>query len=427
MYPITGERHESDHRIGGCSVRELVSTYGTPLYVVDEATLRYNCQQFTTTLRDHYPNATVAYASKAGLTVGIANIIASEQLGADVVSGGELYTILQSRVDPERVYFHGNNKSGSEIDLAIRHCVTIVVDNAHELAHIQAIATDLQQPARVLFRLNPGIDVHTHRYIKTGHGDSKFGLTVDEAIPLMQRVVAGDWAVLRGIHAHIGSQIMDEAPFQMVVRWLVATAATLIQVLNHPIDAINCGGGFGISYTAGDTAPNIPRIIHQMTETLKQSCAEHAIPLPRLIVEPGRSIIGNAGVTLYTIGAVKSVPQGSQYIFVDGGMADNPRFMMYQSAYTFDVISAEPSLQTGVFKIAGKFCESGDVLADGVTLPVPQPNDIMIVYGTGAYNYSMSSNYNRYCKPAMVLVNNGTSRVLVKRETYADIVRHDMP
>lgn len=424
--PITTTKGAQDIFVGGCSLNELAATYGTPLYVLDESTIRSNCQLFTHILAEHYPNFTVAYASKAGLNIGISNLIASENLGADVVSGGELYTVLNSDIDPEKVYFHGNNKSREELSLAIENHIRIVVDNPFELALIETIASDLNKKALIMFRIKPGIEAHTHEYIKTGHIDSKFGLPFEEILPLIQTVDQSEWATFIGIHAHIGSQIFDIQPYYDLVSILVSFMESIKNVTGKDILELNCGGGFGIQYTDNEQAPDIAEIILQMATELKLLCQEKKLERPKLVFEPGRSIIANAGVTLYSVGATKYVSGGSNYLFVDGGMADNPRPMMYQSKYTFDILNPKTPNRMD-YKIAGKFCESGDILADNVSLPIASVDDIIVVYGTGAYNYSMASNYNRFCKPAMVLVNNESHRLLVKRETYQDIIQYDIP
>ena len=423
--PITFKKSINDIFIGGCSLKDLGHTYGTPLYILDEATIRFNCQQFTNILTEHYPNYTIAYASKAGLNIGISNLIASEGIGADVVSGGELYTVLKSNIDPQSVYFHGNNKSVQELEMAIEHNIRIVVDNQHELHQIQAIAESKQKKALIMFRIKPGIEAHTHEYIKTGHIDSKFGLSFSETLPLISSVHQSNWGTFIGIHSHIGSQIFDITPYYDLIAILVQFVETIYQELNIDVPELNCGGGFGIQYTPSDDAPDVSDIILKMATELKLLCDAKKRPRPKIIFEPGRSIIANAGVTLYSIGGSKQVEGGTHYLFIDGGMADNPRPMMYQSEYTFDIVHPSSDHQT-TYTIAGKFCESGDILAKNVTLPTANPNDHLVVYGTGAYNYSMASNYNRFCKPAMVLVNQGEPRLIIKRETYEDIIRYDV-
>ena len=423
--PLTTNKQAQDILVGGCSLNELASHYGTPLYVLDETTIRENCRTFTRTLTEHYPNFTIAYASKAGLNIGISNLIASESVGADVVSGGELFTVLNSQIDRNKIYFHGNNKSKEELRLAIKNEVRIVVDNHHEFDMIEAIATAENKQALIMFRIKPGIEAHTHEYIKTGHIDSKFGMVFDDTLPLIKRIEAEDWAQFIGIHAHIGSQIFDMQPYYDLVSILVSFMKTIQTEFGINVPELNCGGGFGIQYTEDDKAPDISDIILSMASELKLLCQENNLARPKLVFEPGRSIIANAGVTLYSVGATKKVEGGSHYMFVDGGMADNPRPMMYQSQYTFDVLSPKTPNREH-YKIAGKFCESGDILADNVNLPIVNRDDVVVVYGTGAYNYSMASNYNRFCKPAMVLVNDGHHRLLVKRETYDDLIQHDI-
>ena len=422
--PISFKKSADDIFVGGCSLTELATTYGTPLYVLDEATIRSNCQQFSKILTEHYPNFTIAYASKAGLNIGIANLIASEGIGADVVSGGELYTVLKSNIDPTKVYFHGNNKSSQELELAIDHNIRIVVDNAHELSLIQSIAESKQKKALIMFRIKPGIEAHTHEYIKTGHNDSKFGLEFTETLPLISMVHQSKWGQFIGIHSHIGSQIFDITPYYDLISILVGFIDTIYTDLNIEVEELNCGGGFGIQYTSHDAPPDISKLILQMATELKLLCDEKKRRRPKVVFEPGRSIIANAGVTLYTVGGIKKIDGGTHYLFIDGGMADNPRPMMYQSEYTFDIIRPSTSDQS-TYTIAGKFCESGDILAKNIPLPTAKPNEHIVVYATGAYNYSMASNYNRFCKPAMVLVNQNKSRLLIKRETYEDIIRYD--
>ena len=424
--PMTFKKSANDIIIGGCPLSQLAADYGTPLYVLDEATIRNNCQLFTNVLNEHYPNYTIAYASKAGLNIGISNVLASEGIGADVVSGGELFTVLNSHIDPNKIYFHGNNKSIKEIALAVDHNIRIVVDNTYELELIESIATEKNKRAQIMFRVKPGIEAHTHEYIKTGHIDSKFGLEFKEILPLIDTVSKSKWGSFIGIHAHIGSQIFDINPYYDLISILVDFIGQIKRDLGYDVQELNCGGGFGIQYTEDDQAPDISKIILQMATELKLLCDEKKYPHPKLIFEPGRSIIANAGVTIYGIGATKTVPGGKNYLFIDGGMADNPRPMMYQSEYTFDIVAPSTTDQA-TYTIAGKFCESGDILAKNIKLPIAKPNEHIVVYGTGAYNYSMASNYNRFCKPAMVLVHNGSSRVLIQRETYEDIIRYDAP
>ena len=424
IWPITIKKTNNDILIGGCSLSQLAKTYKTPLYIIDEATIIHQCQLFTQLLTKHYPNYCVAYASKAGLNIGISNIMGAQGIGADVVSGGELYTVLNSTINADSVYFHGNNKSLEELSLAIDHNIRLVVDNEDELKNIASIAQQKNKQALLMFRIKPGIEAHTHEYIKTGHFDSKFGLPLDEALPLIKQVSESNWGEFIGIHAHIGSQIFDNAPYIDLVKILIDFVITIQKELGISIRELNCGGGFGVPYTKHDQASNASNIVLTMANEVKRLCDKHQLKHPKLIFEPGRSLIAQSGVTLYTIGAIKPIKNHETYVFVDGGMADNPRPMMYQSNYTFDIISPK-SDQLDYYTIAGKFCESGDILARNIQLPIMEKNQHLVVFGTGAYNYSMASNYNRFCKPAMVSVFNEQSRLLVKRETYQDIIQHD--
>ena len=424
IYPSTFQKRIDDIYIGSCSLKELATTYGTPLYVLDEQTIRNNCRVFTHILDEHYPNFTIAYASKAGLNLGIANIIASENCGVDVVSGGELHTALNSNISTDRIYFHGNNKSIQELTLAIEHDIRIVIDNQFELSNIEQIASQLNKQALIMFRIKPGIEAHTHEYIKTGHIDSKFGLTFEETMPLIETVHNSTWGTFTGVHAHIGSQIFEIQPYFDLVAILLDFIKQIKTTYDINTPELNYGGGFGIQYVDTDQAPDISSIILNMANETKLLCDSHSLILPKLIFEPGRSIIANSGVTIYSAGATKVIPNVKNYLFVDGGMADNPRPITYKAKHTFDVISPK-SPDFKLYTIAGKFCESGDILAENIKLPTVSPNDHIVVYGTGAYNYSMASNYNRSCKPAMVLVNNGQHREIVRRESYNDIMRFD--
>lgn len=425
--PLSTEKTKNHSiKIGGVSVEKLVKTHGSPLYVLDEITLRENCRKYTKILEDIYPNATVAYASKAGMTVGILNVIAEEGLGSDIVSGGEIYTALKSNLDTEKLYFHGNNKSDDELRLAMTHGIRIVIDNQTEVERIIDLCNTESLHAKVLVRLKPEIEAHTHEYIKTGQIDSKFGISKEDLLEVIQQLHEHENIQFLGIHGHIGSQIFDIEPYEDLARIMAGHAAAIKTALGIEIAEMNLGGGIGIQYTTEDDPPPVSDVIEHMIYSLKTALDEHNLAYPKLILEPGRSITATAGVTLYTIGAVKSIPGIKDYIFVDGGMADNPRFILYKSKYTFEISGKHHKSNGKLFTIAGKFCESGDVLGKDVMLPTPERGDIMVVYGTGAYNYAMASNYNRFCKPAMVMVNNGKVQPIVKRETYEDLVKNDV-
>ncbi len=412
-------------QVGGVSASDLVAKHGSPLYVMDAETLKQNCLDYIDTFKEHHPDAVVAYASKALLTVGIAKRMAALGMGFDVCSGGEIYTLLQAGVDTDTVYFHGNNKSEAELRLAISNHIRIVLDNQEELNRINAIVAKTGQSARLLVRLKPEIEAHTHEYIKTGQIDSKFGVEKDLLIPIIKEIIASEGLAFCGIHAHIGSQIFDVDPYHDLVQIMVGYMEQIKDETGATVDELDLGGGFGIQYISSDDPPNVREVLSRMITELKSGCAELDLPVPKIIVEPGRSVAATAGLTLYTVGTLKSIPGIKEYAFVDGGMADNVRPIMYQADYTFECANRTKDVADTTYTIAGKFCESGDVLAKAVQLPKLKVGDLIAVYGTGAYNYTMSSNYNRYCRPAMVIVENGLSDVLVKRETYEDLVRLD--
>jgi len=412
--------------IGGADVVALAKKHGTPLYLMDEVTLRGNCRSYSDVLKKSYPNHLVAYAGKANLNVGILNILADEGFGVDVVSGGELFTALKSNMDPQNIVFHGNNKSEEEIVLALKHRIRLVLDNEQELEMVSDLAQKAGVKARVMFRIKPEIEAHTHEYIKTGQIDSKFGMDKKDMINVVKRLSSNPNFEFLGIHSHIGSQIFDIEPFEDLADLMVDHLAKLKTELGMEIQELNLGGGIGIRYTEEDDPPEIAAYLERLVSRLVEGCESKGVTLPKLILEPGRSIVGNAGVTLYKVGAVKEIPGIKDYIFVDGGMADNPRPIMYQAKYSFVLGNKPDAAANKPYSIAGKFCESGDVLAEGVFLPDVQVGDVLVVYCTGAYNYSMASNYNRFQRPAMVMVKDGSSSEIIRRETYDDVIQYDV-
>ena len=414
--PITTE--EKEHLfIGGCDTVELAEKYGTPLYVIDEQTIRAVCRDYKRAF-SKYENVRFMFASKALCTLATSQIIASEGFGFDVVSAGEIYTVYKAKTDMSKVLFNGNNKSQEELDLALKLGVgRISVDNFTELSMLDN--------ADILLRITPGIECHTHEYIQTGHLDSKFGFDmsgIDEAVEIILKKNLR----LHGLHAHIGSQIFETKVYSDEVEIVVDELVKKKKKFGLNLNEINLGGGLGVKYTEDDCPPSIDEIADVILSKLYKVIEKHKINPPLLILEPGRSIVSPAGATLYKIGASKQVPNGTKYVAVDGGMADNPRPSMYNSKYSA-VIANKPfdldSLQK--VTIAGRFCESGDILIKNIELPNPQKNDILCVFNTGAYNFSMASNYNRVQKPAMVLVNNSQSDMIVKRETLDDLISHD--
>jgi diaminopimelate decarboxylase len=412
--------------IGGCDVADLVRCFGSPLYILDETTLRESCRQYRQSLERTYPGASLPlYASKAWSCLAVCAVVASEGFGLDVVSGGELYTALQAGVDPSRIYFHGNNKSQEELAMAVEVGCTVVVDNWYELQLLSDLVSVSDAPARVMIRFTPGIECHTHEYIRTGRLDSKFGFDPEQLPTLFQQVAATPHLHCIGLHAHIGSQIFELEPHQdlagvLVKAFLEARAAGLT------VEEINVGGGLGIRYTEQDDPPSIGDWVQHVSQAVLTACRDQGIEdLPKLLCEPGRSLIGTACVTAYQVGSRKDIPGLRSYITVDGGMSDNPRPITYQSLYRAVVANHMNEPASEIVTIAGKHCESGDVLVKDVPLATTQPGDILVLLATGAYNYSMSSNYNRLVRPAAVLVNEGDASLILLRETYADLLRND--
>ncbi|MBD2521322.1 diaminopimelate decarboxylase [Nostoc sp. FACHB-133] len=439
LLPLTARVHNHDSlEIGGCDVTTLVKQFGSPLYILDEETLRSACQQYRDAFKQYYKGESqVLYASKAWNCLAVCAIAASEGLGIDVVSGGELYTALQAGVSPEKIYLHGNNKSREELILAIESGVTIVADNWYELRTLVEIAgeqgsrgavgenvTSSPLHIRIMLRLTPGIECHTHEYIRTGHLDSKFGFDpndLDEVFTFVSQQPTLDCV---GVHAHIGSQIFERQPHQdlaaVMVQWLRDAGKYGLNITE-----LNVGGGLGIKYTESDDPPSIEEWVKAICEVVQEACAVENLPLPKLLSEPGRSLIATACVTAYTIGSSKVIPEIRTYVAIDGGMSDNPRPITYQSVYRAVVANKMSSPLTQTVTIAGKHCESGDILIHNALLPKTEPGDILVVMGTGAYNYSMASNYNRLPRPAAVVVANGEANLILQRETYQDLIRQD--
>ncbi|PZV04933.1 MAG: diaminopimelate decarboxylase [Leptolyngbya sp.] len=438
VFPLTACVNQADHlEVGGCDVVDLLQKFGSPLYILDEETLRTACRQYRDSFATYYPGESqVIYASKAWNCLAVCAIVASEGLGIDVVSGGELYTALQAGVDPTKLYLHGNNKSRDELVFAAESGCTIVVDNWLELKTLVEISSERHSnpsalhtphsalPIRVMIRLTPGIECHTHDYIRTGSIDSKFGFDPNQLDEVFQVLSRHPELSCIGLHAHIGSQIFELEPHHdlaaVMVQWLLkATHYGL------PIEILNIGGGLGICYTESDDPPSIEAWVKTVSEAIAQACDAHQVPYPMLISEPGRSLIGSACVTGYTIGAQKNIPNLRTYWSVDGGMSDNPRPITYQSVYRAVIANRMSAPLTEIITIAGKHCESGDVLIKDAKLAAAAPGDALVIPATGAYNYSMSSNYNRIPRPAAVLVNHGEINLILQRETYDDLIRQD--
>lgn len=415
--------------IGGCDTTELVKEFGSPLYVMDESLIRQNCRSYVGAFRSAYPDSEVIYASKVFSTRAICRLMQEEDMGLDVVSAGELYTALSVNFPVNRIYFHGNNKSPQELQMAIEAGVhRIVADSFYELELLNSIAAGLGKKADILLRLSPGIDAHTHHYIKTGTIDSKFGFCIanGQAMEAVLAAEAHPSLELWGIHCHIGSQIFDLESYAEAARTMMTFVRDMSVTTGKPVRELDLGGGLGIYYSDGDSPQQVGLYATCVADTVKACCLEFGLAQPKIIVEPGRSIVGEAGVTLYTIGAIKDIPGVRKYVAVDGGMTDNPRPALYQAKYEAALANRMNETATEKVSIAGKCCESGDMLIWDIELPAARSGDILAVSSTGAYNYSMSSNYNRNLKPAVVFVNEGRAKVVVKKETFEDLLRNDV-
>jgi diaminopimelate decarboxylase len=427
LLPLTAQlADENTLMVGGCSVPELVNQFGSPLYVLDELTLRTACRQYCEALGQSYPGEVqVLYASKAWSCMAICAVVNQEGLGLDVVSGGELYTALQAGVLPKNIYFHGNNKSREELQYALSVGATIIADNWLELEMLAELTQAQARPTpRVMLRITPGIECHTHEYVRTGHLDSKFGFDPNQLPDVFQFAQKHAHIQWVGLHAHIGSQIFELQPHAdltgVIVDWLMEA-----QRMGLAMTELNVGGGLGICYTEADDPPSIADWCQVIGQGIANACAARSLPLPKLLCEPGRSLIGTACITAYRIGSRKVIPNLRTYIAVDGGMSDNPRPITYQSEYRALIANRMQMAATEWVTVAGKHCESGDILLKNIHLPHCEPGDVLVVMDTGAYNYSMASNYNRLGRPAAVLVHEGEANLIVMRETFADLVRQD--
>ncbi len=415
--------------IGGMDTVALAKEYGTPLYVLDEDCVRENCRLYTKSMKDFYGgNGMILYASKALCTMALCKIIDSEGMGLDVVSGGELYTAYKAGFPMEKVYFHGNNKTNDELEMALDFGIgRFIVDNVDELYRLNELSERKGKTASILFRIKPGIDAHTHDFIMTGQIDSKFGVALEtgEAMEIIRLASTLSSVCVVGVHCHIGSQIFDLDPFKEAAKVMVNFMADVKNELGLSLSELNLGGGFGICYTEKDDPISYDKYMEAVSLVVKETAKKRDIPLPKVLMEPGRSIVGSAGITLYTVGSIKTIPGVRNYLSVDGGMGDNPRYILYEAEYDFLLANRATDEKTVTYTVAGKCCESGDLLGKDIRLPEAKSGDILAVLSTGAYNYSMSSNYNRIPRPALVMTSGGQAKVIVRRETYEDVIRND--
>ena len=416
--------------IGGMDTVELAAQFGTPLYVYDENSIRKSCRAFRDSLNDYYDgNGQVLYASKAFSCKEMYRIVQSEGLGADVVSAGEIYTAVSAGFNPGNLFFHGNNKTCDELEYAISLGIgRIIVDNLTELERINEIAKKNNKQVKIQLRIKPGIDAHTHDYIRTGQIDSKFGFSLEngEAMAAALRASEYENIDLLGVHCHIASQVTETEPFCEAADVMMNFINEFYLKTGVMFKELNLGGGFGVKYVESDGQIPFDSFLKAVSKELHRKASELSLPLPKIYIEPGRSIVGSAGVSLYTVGSVKIIENIRTYVAVDGGMSDNPRYALYQADYTVEIANKADKPKNMIATVAGKCCESGDLIQEHTPMQEVEVGDILAVLTSGAYQYSMASNYNRIARPAVVMVKDGEARVIIKRETYEDIIKNDL-
>ncbi|MDK2897013.1 MAG: diaminopimelate decarboxylase [Candidatus Atribacteria bacterium] len=423
---------DNELTIAGCNVVELARKMGTPLYLYDEEHMRSNMREYMTSFSESYPTSVVAYAGKAFLCSAFCRIIQQEGLWLDVVSGGEYYLARQANFPPERIIFHGNNKTDWERREVLKRGIgRWVIDSEMELEWLMEEAQNYSKgKLPVLFRITPGIDPHTHRHITTGTVDSKFGLPIEGGVAerAIAQALLSPWIEVCGVHCHIGSQISSLEPFEKAAEIMLEFMASFQKAKDFVLRELDMGGGLGVPYLDQEKEkfPSISQYVMAITDKVKETCARLSFPLPFLLVEPGRSIVNTAGSTVYQVGVIKEVPGGKKYVAVDGGMSDNPRPILYDARYQAVVANRVLSDTREVVSIAGKCCESGDVLINEIELPKMESGDILLVEGTGAYNFSMASRYNLLPCPGVVFLRQGEPYLVVRPENWGDLVQKDL-
>jgi len=413
--------------ISGCDVVELAKKYSTPLYVIDEVTLSLMIADYKRAF-SKYEKINMMFASKALMTSSVAKIISNAGFGFDVVSKGEIVTLLNAQIDLSKVSFNGNNKTKEEIIFALDNKISCFsVDNFYELQLLNELARERNIIQKIHLRITPGIECHTHEYIQTGQIDSKFGFNL-ENIDTCISLILTEYKNLElvGLHAHIGSQIFETQVYYDEIQVLLAEIKKIQDKFHIELNEINIGGGLGITYTKEDNPPSVFDIAKVIIKSIEDGCEKYGLEKPILFIEPGRSLVCSAGFSLYTVGSSKTIPNVRKYISIDGGMADNPRPSMYQAEYSAVIANKKEKENFEKVTVAGRFCESGDILIKDIELNSPKAGDILCVFATGAYCYSMSSNYNCTIKPAMVLINDGKSDLIVKRQTYEQLIQNDI-
>ena len=414
----------------GCDTIELARTYGTPLYVMSETAIRSRLRELSTSFMKRWPGSLAVYASKAFQTLELCRIVAQEGLGLDVVSGGELFAAIKAGFPPDRVFFHGNGKTEEELRMAVEQCVgRVVVDNLDELLALDRIALQAGKRQPILFRVTPGVDSHTHEYVSTGRIDSKFGIPLDPSVrdDYIGRALKMRGVELLGFHFHVGSQLLENDSHLLAIRVVLDLLADVHKAYGFTAREINLGGGFGVRYTNADAVHDLSHFTEPMMQAVQAGCAERSLPMPRVIIEPGRWVVGEAGITLYTVTSVKTIPGIKTWVAVDGGMTDNLRPALYGAKYEGTIADRPAASCDTTVNVAGKCCETGDVLIRDIAMQAPHRGDTLAVFTTGAYCHSMSSNYNRLPRPAVVMVAAGTSHLSVRRETYDDLVARELP
>ncbi len=422
--------NENGHlTIGGYDLTKIADEFGTPTYVMDEAVIRRNCRAYKESIDKYYNGKGLAlYASKALSCKYLYRIMKEENMGVDVVSGGEMYTALEAGFPAEKIYFHGNNKTEEEIRFALESGIgRVVADNYVDLERLNRIAGELGKKAKIIIRIKPGVDAHTHDFIMTGQIDSKFGVALEngEAEEMVASMKEYENISLVGFHCHIGSQIFDLEPFEHTAEIMMNFIADMKEKYGFEAEELNLGGGFGIKYTKDDEPIDYGEYMKAVSVVVKRVADKRGLKLPFILVEPGRSIVAEAGLTLYSVGSVKEIKDIRTYVSVDGGICDNPRYIMYGAEYTALAVK-KPLADGKKVTIAGKCCESGDLIGEDMELPEVESGDLVAILSTGAYNYSMSSNYNRIPRPPIVMIKDGQPTLAVRRETYADIVKNDL-
>ena len=427
LFPDTARDVRGDLALGKCDVVELAQRFGTPLYLLDEETIRKNARQFRQEFGGRYPNTLIIYACKAFIHPQVAQILTEEGLGMDAVSAGELFILHQAGFPPDRVYLHGNCKTYEDISFALDMGVgRAVVDNLDELKLWERMVGERKKKLNILLRLNLGIDPHTHKFLTTVGVDSKFGLPQGRAEGALEEAMKAKNLELTGLHFHLGSSILEAEPYIQAVKSVLKFAHRMREAHGFILQELNIGGGFAVPYTLDSSPPPLSYYAEAITAALKQGLGELSLLPPLLVVEPGRSIIARAGVALYRVWGIKEVSSGRTYILIDGGMGDNIRPLLYGSKYEAVVANKLREEATEKVSIGGKFCEGGDILAYDLYLPKVEVGDIIAMPFCGAYSLPLQSNYNASLRPAIVMVTNGEARLIRERESYEDLVRHDI-